>query len=113
MADQLCDKSKEEIQEIKNRHHNLRKEEIREIKNTIRRYEVELGTANRIDTFWEAFNSSRCKVAMLCISIIVTLAYAITILFQLPNEDLTVIVMGIIGFWSGRSSKSRDNFIDK
>ncbi len=82
-----------------------REDEIQEIKNTLRRYDKERGLA---DSFWETFNSSRCKTAMLLISLVVVFVWGISVLMQIPNEELTVIVMGIVGFWSGRSSKKKD-----
>jgi hypothetical protein len=97
---------------MENKAHKLCKEErdeIQAIKNTLRKYDEKMGIA---DSFWESFNSSRCKTAMLIISIVVVLIWGVTIVAQIPNEELTVIVMGIIGFWSGRSTKVKDHKID-
>jgi len=80
-------------------------EEIQEIKNTLRHYDKQRGI---VDTFWENFNSSRCKTAMLIITVIITIVFGLSILFQIPNENLTVIMMGVVGFWSGRSTKAKD-----
>lgn len=89
-----------------------RREEIQEIKNTIRRYEVEFGVASPVDSFWEAFNSSRCKTAMLVITIMLTLMFGISVLFNRPNEELTVFMGIALGFWTGRSTKAKDNRIN-
>lgn len=59
-------------------------------------------------TFWEIYNSSRCKTTMMVISIIVTIAFALTEIFQVPNEDLKVVMVGIIGYWAGRTTKNKD-----
>ena len=63
---------------------------------------------NLTDRFFEAFNSSRCKTAMLAISIILVIGYIATILLQIPNEELKNIVIIVIGYWIGKTAKNRD-----
>lgn len=106
-------KTEKQCQDIKDERHQLRKEEIQEIENTIRKYKVVLGNAGAVDTFWETFNSSRCKTAMLVISVLFTLIYGYTIVKGIENEQLALIMIGIIGFWSGRGSKAKDNKVSK
>lgn len=88
-----------------------RKDEIQEIRNTLRKYEIEDGTASPIDSFWESFNSSRCKTALLIISVMLTIIYGIAILLGKDTDDLTIAMTIVLGFWTGRSSKSKDNVI--
>jgi len=59
--------------------------------------------------FWHSYNSSRCKTIMMIISIIITLAFAFDQLFGSRNADLTKGFFAIIGYWIGRSSKSKEN----
>lgn len=63
---------------------------------------------NEIDTFWECFNESRCKTAMLIISIIITLAFVISELFGIQSIEIKTMMLIIIGYWIGRTSKSKD-----
>lgn len=111
MSEELLKEPCASAQKVQNERHETRKDEIQEIKNALRRYEVMFGSAGPVDTFWESFNSSRCKTAMLLISVLFTVGYIYTVIAQIPNEEMTVLMMGIIGFWSGRSSKSKDNII--
>jgi len=46
---------------------------------------------------------------MMIISIIITLAFAFDQLFGSRNADLTKGFFAIIGYWIGRSSKSKEN----
>ena len=63
---------------------------------------------NLTDRFFEAFNSSRCKTAMLAISIILVIGYIITIFLQVPSEELKTIVVIVIGYWIGKTAKNKD-----
>lgn len=63
---------------------------------------------NLTDRFFEAFNSSRCKTAMLAISILLIFGYIIAILFQVPSEELKTIVIIVIGYWIGKTAKNKD-----
>lgn len=60
------------------------------------------------DNFWDAFNSSRCKTAMLVLSIILVIGYVITIFIQVPSEELKTIVIIVIGYWIGKTAKNKD-----
>ena len=68
-------------------------------------------TKQIVDTFWENFNMSRCKTAMLIISIIITLTFAIAELGQLPNNTLQIAFFVVIGYWTGRTTKAKDKNI--
>ena len=63
---------------------------------------------NFTDRFFEAFNSSRCKTAMLAISIRLVIGYIITIFLQVPSEELKTIVVIVIGYWIGKTAKNKD-----
>ena len=63
---------------------------------------------NLTDRFFEAFNSSRCKTAMLALSIILVLGYVVTIFIQVPSEELKTIVIIVIGYWIGKTAKNKD-----
>ena len=60
------------------------------------------------DNFWNSFNSSRCKTAMLALSIILVIGYIATILLQIPSEELKNIVIIVIGYWIGKTAKNKD-----
>ena len=64
-----------------------------------------------IDSFWENFNASRCKTAMLAISIILVTAFAICEIANNQSVPLYVLTSGVFGFWSGRKSKDKDKHI--
>ena len=61
-----------------------------------------------IDTFWEAYNSSRCKTAMLVISVIITIGFVIGELLDIGNASMQSCFIIIIGYWMGRTSKAHD-----
>ncbi len=61
-----------------------------------------------IDTFWEAYNASRCKTAMLVFSVIAFLGYVVSVLLEKKSDDLHLIVLALLGYWMGRASKARD-----
>ena len=63
---------------------------------------------NLTDRFFEAFNSSRCKTAMLAISILLIFGYILAILLQVPSEELKTIVIVVIGYWIGKTAKNKD-----
>lgn len=63
---------------------------------------------NNIDTFWENFNSSRCKTAMLVISLLITLGLVFTECSGRSSEVLVMAFFTVIGFWSGRTTKAKD-----
>lgn len=60
------------------------------------------------DNFFHAFNSSRCKTAMLIISIIITTAFAYAEATGNQSEALQTGFILIVGFWSGRTTKGKD-----
>lgn len=68
-------------------------------------------TKQIIDSFWENFNMSRCKTAMLAISIVITLALAYTECAQVSSETLTMAFFVVIGYWTGRTTKGKDKNI--
>jgi len=63
---------------------------------------------NTIDTFWEAFNESRCKTAMLVISVIVTAGVVISEIAGTSSPALQTALVLILGYWAGRTSKAKD-----
>lgn len=63
---------------------------------------------NLTDRFFEAFNSSRCKTAMLAISILLIFGYVLAILFQTPSGELKTVVVIVIGYWIGKTAKMKD-----
>ena len=64
-----------------------------------------------IDTFWENFNASRCKTAMLGISLLITSGLVFVECRQASSEVLTMAFFAVMGFWTGRSTKSKDKHI--
>ena len=66
-------------------------------------------TNNNINHFWKAYNSSRCKTAMLMISIIITLAFSLDQIVGSGNQDLAKAFFAVIAYWIGRTSKSKEN----
>lgn len=64
-----------------------------------------------IDTFWESFNMQRCKTAMLAISLMITLGLVFTECTGNSSEVLVMAFFTVIGFWSGRTTKGKDNNI--
>lgn len=58
--------------------------------------------------FWKSYNSSRCKTVMMVISVLITCAFAIDQLFGTGSPDLAKGFFAIIGYWIGRTSKSKD-----
>ena len=68
-------------------------------------------TKQIIDTFWENFNASRCKTAMLGISLMVTLGLVFTECVDKSSEILTMAFFSVMGFWTGRSTKAKDKHI--
>ena len=64
---------------------------------------------NNISHFWKAYNSSRCKTAMLIVSVIITLAFSIDQIWGSQNSDLAKGFFVVMGYWIGRSSKSKEN----
>ncbi len=61
-----------------------------------------------IDTFWENWNLSRCKTAMLVISVIIVLSMAICEITGNGSDALETAFYVIIGYWTGRTSKVKD-----
>lgn len=61
--------------------------------------------------FWGAFADSRCKTAMLVISIIVILGAVYAEMTGVASENLTTWVAFIIAFWTGRTSKAQENLL--
>ena len=63
----------------------------------------------KIDTFWEVFHSSKCKTAMLVISIILTAGFVISEVIGNNNPTLHSSFIVIVGYWMGRTSKAIEN----
>lgn len=63
----------------------------------------------KIDTFWEVFNSSKCKTAMLIISILLTAGFVISEVIGNNNPTLHSCFIVIVGYWMGRTSKAIEN----
>lgn len=63
---------------------------------------------HKIDTFWEAYNSSRCKTAMLIISILLIAGFIIAEICSIETKISTYIII-ILGYWMGRTSKAKEN----
>ena len=59
-------------------------------------------------SFWTVYNSSRCKVTMTVISVIVVIALAITEVTQMPSARIWEAFLIVIGYWVGRGTKVRD-----
>lgn len=66
-----------------------------------------------IDTFWEAFASSKCKTAMLMITFLICLGFVISEILARPSEPLRAALIVLIGYWSGRTSKAQENRVQK
>ena len=66
-------------------------------------------TPHKIDSFWMAYNSSRCKTAMLCISIIVTTGFIISESTGNPSFKLHQVMIILLGYWMRRTSKAQEN----
>lgn len=64
---------------------------------------------HKIDTFWEVFNSSKCKTAMLIISILLTAGFVISEVLGNNNPTLHSCFIVIVGYWMGRTSKAIEN----
>lgn len=64
-----------------------------------------------VDTFWENFNASRCKTAMLILSFIIILAFSLCEIFGNSSVPLYVLSGVVFGFWTGRHSKDKDKHI--
>lgn len=63
----------------------------------------------KIDTFWEVFNSSKCKTAMLIISVMITIGFIVTQVTLNPSPTLHSCFIIVIGYWMGRTSKAIEN----
>ena len=61
------------------------------------------------DNFWKSYNSSRCKTAILTISIIITIAFSLDQIFGSGNQDLAKGFFILIAYWLGRNTKSKEN----
>lgn len=59
--------------------------------------------------FWKAYNSSRCKTAMLMITAVITVSFCIDQLFGSQNQTLTTAFFSSMFYWTGRSSKAIEN----
>lgn len=64
---------------------------------------------NNIDSFWESWNASRCKTAMLIISSLVTLGFVIAEALGHPSAPLQSGFILVVGYWAGRTSKAKEN----
>ena len=56
------------------------------------------------DNFFNAFNTSRCKTAMLVLSIIVVLGFVISECMGHPSASLEKLSYIAFGFWTARYS---------
>lgn len=63
---------------------------------------------NAVDSFWETFNTSRCKTAMLLITVLVFLGVVVAELMGNNSIFLQQCAVIIVGYWSGRSSKAKE-----
>lgn len=63
----------------------------------------------QIDTFWEVFNCSRCKTAMLVITMIIFLGVTYAEMTGTNSSFLQQVAIIVIGYWTGRSSKAKEN----
>lgn len=63
----------------------------------------------KINSFWHAYNSSRCKTTMAVISIVVVLALAITEIFQVGSPRIWEAFLIVMGYWVGRGTKVKDS----
>ncbi len=61
-----------------------------------------------IDTFWENFNMSRCKTAMLVIAILITSGLVYCECFGDSSMVLIMAFFAVQGFWAGRATKAKD-----
>jgi len=71
-------------------------------------HKIKHNNPNKIDTFWEAYNTSRCKTAMLIISILLIAGFIIAELCSIDTKISTYIII-ILGYWMGRTSKAKEN----
>lgn len=60
---------------------------------------------NKIDNFYEMFNSSRCKTALLIISCMIFTAIMITEMIGQTSPFLQYLAISVLGFWTGRATK--------
>lgn len=67
----------------------------------------------KIDTFYEIFNASRCKTAMLIISCLIFLAVIIAELTSGSSQFLQFLAISILGFWTGRSTKANKDTLEE
>lgn len=63
---------------------------------------------NTITTFWGVWNESRCKTAMLLISLIVVFGVVASELGGVDSEFLRAASLTVIGYWIGRHSKHKE-----
>ena len=64
-----------------------------------------------VDTFWENFNASRCKTAMLAISVLVFFGVVLMELMGGSNLFMQYLAVSILGYWTGRTTKQKDKHI--
>lgn len=58
--------------------------------------------------FWKVYNSSRCKMTMSILSIILVLTLCATELMQATRPILWEAFLIVMGYWFGRGTKVRD-----
>lgn len=75
---------------------------------TVEKSKITFNDPRNIDTFYEFFNASRCKTAMLVITMIIFLGIVIGEVRGIHSEPLSLMGIGIIGYWSGRTTKAND-----
>lgn len=58
-----------------------------------------------IDDFFTAYNTSRCKTAMLLITFLFMVAFAAEEIMNVQNPEMHTMLIVITGYWVGRTSK--------
>ena len=81
-----------------------------ELPRLLDRMEKVENKTDTVDTFWEAYNTSRCKTAMLIISVLVVIGFVVSEIYGLQNNLYACFII-ITGYWMGRTSKAKDNEI--
>lgn len=50
---------------------------------------------------------------MLIITVIITIGYCISKILQLPDDGLTEMLVLVIGYWAGRTTKEKESLNKK
>jgi len=64
-----------------------------------------MNNPNKIDSFYEIFQSSRCKTAMLVITCLVFFGIVLMELFKGASPFMQFLAISVMGFWTGRATK--------